>query len=55
MLEGVRMDSACPPRAFVAGMAGRGNHRAFDESGAEVELLSVAKERRHFPLPMPAD
>ncbi len=28
---------------------------AFAKNGASVELLSVAKERVHFPLPMPAD
>jgi 4-hydroxy-3-methylbut-2-en-1-yl diphosphate reductase len=28
---------------------------SFQRTGAEVELLSVAKERVHFPLPMPAD
>ncbi len=28
---------------------------AFAKDGASVELLSVAKERVHFPLPMPAD
>lgn len=28
---------------------------AFARTGAAIELLSVAKERVHFPLPMPAD
>ena len=30
-------------------------HLGSAHSGAQVELLSVAKERVHFPLPMPAD
>ena len=54
MLEGVRSlgltASASSPEWLVEEIIG-----AFARSGAEVELLSVAKERVHFPLPMPAD
>jgi 4-hydroxy-3-methylbut-2-enyl diphosphate reductase IspH len=42
--------SASSPEWLVEEIIG-----AFARSGAEVELLSVAKERVHFPLPMPAD
>jgi len=54
MLDGVRAlgltASASSPEWLVEEIIG-----AFARSGAEVELLSVAKERVHFPLPMPAD
>ncbi len=54
MLEGVRAlgvtASASSPEWLVEQIIG-----AFAKSGASVELLSVAKERVHFPLPMPAD
>jgi 4-hydroxy-3-methylbut-2-enyl diphosphate reductase len=42
--------SASSPEWLVEEIIG-----AFAERGAEVELLSVAKERVHFPLPMPSD
>ena len=54
MLEGVRAlgvtASASSPEWLVEQIIG-----AFANNGASVELLSVAKERVHFPLPMPAD
>lgn len=54
MLYGVRAlgvtASASSPEWLVEGVIG-----AFAKDGASVELLSVAKERVHFPLPMPAD
>ncbi len=54
MLEGVRAlgvtASASSPEWLVEQIIG-----AFADKGASVELLSVAKERVHFPLPMPAD
>ncbi len=54
MLDGVRSlgltASASSPEWLVEEIIG-----AFARNGAEVELLSVAKERVHFPLPMPAD
>ncbi len=54
MLEGVRAlgltASASSPEWLVEEIIG-----AFANRGAQVELLSVAKERVHFPLPMPAD
>jgi len=54
MLEGVRAlgvtASASSPEWLVEQIIG-----AFANHGASVELLSVAKERVHFPLPMPAD
>jgi 4-hydroxy-3-methylbut-2-enyl diphosphate reductase IspH len=54
MLDGVRAlgltASASSPEWLVEEIIG-----AFARSGAEVELLSVAKERVHFPLPLPAD
>ncbi len=54
MLDGVRSlgltASASSPEWLVEEIIG-----AFQRTGAEVELLSVAKERVHFPLPMPAD
>src|SRR5208282_2257898 len=54
MLDGVRAlgltASASSPEWLVEEIIG-----AFARAGAEVELLSVAKERVHFPLPMPAD
>jgi 4-hydroxy-3-methylbut-2-enyl diphosphate reductase len=54
MLDGVRAlgltASASSPEWLVEEIIG-----AFARGGAEVELLSVAKERVHFPLPMPAD
>jgi 4-hydroxy-3-methylbut-2-enyl diphosphate reductase len=54
MLTGVRAlgltASASSPEWLVEEIIG-----AFARTGAEVELLSVAKERVHFPLPMPAD
>jgi 4-hydroxy-3-methylbut-2-enyl diphosphate reductase len=54
MLEGVRAlgvtASASSPEWLVEEIIG-----AFARSGASVELMSVAKERVHFPLPMPAD
>ena len=54
MLEGVRSlgltASASSPEWLVEEIIG-----SFQRTGAEVELLSVAKERVHFPLPMPAD
>ncbi|MGO9452000.1 MAG: 4-hydroxy-3-methylbut-2-enyl diphosphate reductase [Candidatus Binataceae bacterium] len=54
MLEGVKAlgltASASSPEWLVEEIIG-----AFANRGAKVELLSVAKERVHFPLPMPAD
>ena len=54
MLDGVRAlgvtASASSPEWLVEQIIG-----AFASNGASVELLSVAKERVHFPLPMPAD
>ncbi len=54
MLDGVRAlgltASASSPEWLVEEIIG-----AFASTGAEVELLSVAKERVHFPLPVPAD
>jgi 4-hydroxy-3-methylbut-2-en-1-yl diphosphate reductase len=54
MLSGVRAlgltASASSPEWLVEEIIG-----AFARRGAEVELLSVKKERVHFPLPMPAD
>jgi 4-hydroxy-3-methylbut-2-en-1-yl diphosphate reductase len=54
MLDGVRAlgltASASSPEWLVEEIIG-----AFASRGAEVELLSVAKERVHFPLPMSAD
>jgi 4-hydroxy-3-methylbut-2-en-1-yl diphosphate reductase len=54
MLQGVRAlgvtASASSPEWLVEQIIG-----AFANHGASVELLSVAKERVHFPLPMPAD
>src|SRR6266446_1747508 len=54
MLDGVRAlgltASASSPEWLVEEIIG-----AFARSGAQVELLSVAKERVHFPLPMPSD
>ncbi|MGH7815266.1 MAG: 4-hydroxy-3-methylbut-2-enyl diphosphate reductase [Candidatus Binataceae bacterium] len=53
MLAGVRSlgltASASSPEWLVEEIIG-----AFTRGGATVELLSVAKERIHFPLPMPA-
>jgi len=54
MVEGVKSlgltASASSPEWLVEEIIG-----AFAKGGATVELLSVAKERVHFPLPMPAD
>ena len=54
MLEGVKAlgltASASSPEWLVEEIIG-----AFADRGAQVELLSVAKERVHFPLPMAAD
>ena len=54
MLEGVKAlgltASASSPEWLVEEIIG-----AFADRGAQVELLSVAKERVHFPLPMSAD
>jgi 4-hydroxy-3-methylbut-2-enyl diphosphate reductase len=54
MLAGVKSlgltASASSPEWLVEEIIG-----AFKKRGAEVELLSVAKERVHFPLPMTAD
>jgi 4-hydroxy-3-methylbut-2-enyl diphosphate reductase len=54
MLDGVRAlgvtASASSPEWLVEQIIG-----AFANNGASVELLSVAKERVHFPLPMPSD
>jgi 4-hydroxy-3-methylbut-2-en-1-yl diphosphate reductase len=54
MLDGVKSlgltASASSPEWLVEEIIG-----AFADRGAQVELLSVAKERVHFPLPMPAD
>jgi len=54
MLDGVRAlgvtASASSPEWLVEQIIG-----AFANNGASVGLLSVAKERVHFPLPMPAD
>jgi len=54
MLEGVRSlgltASASSPEWLVEEIIG-----AFAREGAVVELLSVAKERVHFPLPSPAN
>jgi 4-hydroxy-3-methylbut-2-en-1-yl diphosphate reductase len=54
MLDGVRAlgltASASSPEWLVEEIIG-----AFAKRGAAVELLSVKKERVHFPLPMPAD
>jgi 4-hydroxy-3-methylbut-2-enyl diphosphate reductase len=54
MLDGVKAlgltASASSPEWLVEEIIG-----AFADRGAQVELLSVAKERVHFPLPMPAD
>ena len=54
MLDGVRAlgvtASASSPEWLVEQIIG-----AFADNGASVELLSVAKERVHFPLPLPAD
>jgi 4-hydroxy-3-methylbut-2-enyl diphosphate reductase len=54
MLDGVHAlgvtASASSPEWLVEQIIG-----AFANNGASVELLSVAKERVHFPLPMPAD
>ena len=54
MLNGVRAlgltASASSPEWLVEEIIG-----AFAHRGATVELLSVKKERVHFPLPMPAD
>ena len=54
MLEGVKAlglsASASSPEWLVEEIIG-----AFADRGAQVELLSVAKERVHFPLPLPAD
>ncbi len=54
MLSGVRSlgltASASSPEWLVEEIIG-----AFVSRGAEVQLLSVAEERVHFPLPMPAD
>lgn len=54
MLSGVKSlgltASASSPEWLVEEIIG-----AFAERGAKVELLSVAKERVHFPLPMPSD
>jgi 4-hydroxy-3-methylbut-2-enyl diphosphate reductase len=54
MLDGVSAlgvtASASSPEWLVEQIIG-----AFANNGASVELLSVAKERVHFPLPMPAD
>ncbi len=54
MLEGVQAlgltASASSPEWLVEEIIG-----AFASNGAKVELLSVAKERVHFPLPIPAD
>jgi 4-hydroxy-3-methylbut-2-en-1-yl diphosphate reductase len=54
MLEGVKSlgltASASSPEWLVEEIIG-----AFADRGAQVELLSVAKERVHFPLPLPAD
>ena len=54
MLDGVKSlgltASASSPEWLVEEIIG-----AFADRGAQVELLSVAEERVHFPLPMPAD
>ena len=54
MLEGVKAlgltASASSPEWLVEEIIG-----AFADRGAQVELLSVAKERVHFPLPISAD
>jgi 4-hydroxy-3-methylbut-2-en-1-yl diphosphate reductase len=54
MLDGVRSlgltASASSPEWLVEEII-----RAFERRGAKVELLSVAKERVHFPLPMQAE
>ena len=54
MLQGVKAlgltASASSPEWLVEEIIG-----AFADRGAQVELLSVAKERVHFPLPMSAD
>jgi 4-hydroxy-3-methylbut-2-en-1-yl diphosphate reductase len=54
MLKGVKAlgltASASSPEWLVEEIIG-----AFADRGAQVELLSVAKERVHFPLPMAAD
>jgi 4-hydroxy-3-methylbut-2-enyl diphosphate reductase len=54
MLDGVRAlgvtASASSPEWLVEQIIS-----AFATNGASVELVSVAKERVHFPLPMPAD
>jgi 4-hydroxy-3-methylbut-2-enyl diphosphate reductase len=54
MLEGVKAlgltASASSPEWLVEEIIG-----TFADRGAQVELLSVAKERVHFPLPMSAD
>ncbi|MDO8544725.1 MAG: hypothetical protein Q7S40_30145 [Opitutaceae bacterium] len=54
MLEGVRAlgltASASSPEWLVEEIIG-----AFARGGAEVELMSVAKERVHFPLPLPSN
>jgi 4-hydroxy-3-methylbut-2-en-1-yl diphosphate reductase len=54
MLEGVKAlgltASASSPEWLVEEIIA-----AFADRGAQVELLSVAKERVHFPLPMSAD
>ncbi len=54
MLAGVKSlgltASASSPEWLVEEIIG-----AFKDRGAQVELLSVAKERVHFPLPMTAD
>jgi 4-hydroxy-3-methylbut-2-enyl diphosphate reductase len=54
MLAGVKAlgltASASSPEWLVEEIIG-----AFANRGAAVELMSVAKERVHFPLPMPAD
>jgi 4-hydroxy-3-methylbut-2-enyl diphosphate reductase len=54
MLEGVKAlgltASASSPEWLVEEIIG-----AFADRGAQVELLSVAKERVHFPLPMSTD
>jgi 4-hydroxy-3-methylbut-2-enyl diphosphate reductase len=54
MLTGVKAlgltASASSPEWLVEEIIG-----AFANRGAAVELMSVAKERVHFPLPMPAD
>ncbi len=54
MLEGVKSlgltASASSPEWLVEEIID-----SFQQTGAQVELLSIAKERVHFPLPMPAD